>query len=157
MLQSAHQFAVSYPFTRCHDSLVVKKKSSSSHANEGRRSGKENRKHCCRTCSPFATRFLPPPIDRTWSECFWEQFWRPTWQEMGMFSSTQLLLFFTDSSAATNRATTVVLVANMTLCVRSMAIKGKCLSPSPIFLICLIFGLTNQCLEEKVKAEMVAV
>lgn len=45
MLQNAHQFAVSYPFVRCHDSLVVKKKSSSLHANEGGRSGKENRKH----------------------------------------------------------------------------------------------------------------
>lgn len=130
MLQNAHQFAVSYPFVRCHDSLVMKKKSSSSHANEGGRNGKENRKPCCRTCSQFATRLLPPPLHRIWLYCFCEQFWlHDRWQETSMFSSTPQMLFFADSSAAA----AVVLVANMTVCVRSKLAKAS--SSRPVQLI----------------------
>lgn len=91
MLQNAHQFAVSYPFVRCHDSLVVKKKILFIACKWRREEWKRKQK----TCSQFATRLLPPPLHRIWLYCFCEQFWlHDRWQETSMFSSTPQMLIF---------------------------------------------------------------
>lgn len=123
MLQNAPQFAVSYPFVRCHDSQVVKKKVLFIACKWRREEWKRKQK----TCSQFATRLLLPPLHRIWLYCFCEQFWlHDRWQETSMFSSTpQMLIFFADSSAAA----AVVLVANMTVCVRSVLAKASASRP----------------------------
>lgn len=96
-MQNALQIAVSYPFVRCHESLVVKKNVVSKW-----RRGEWKRKEKTLFQNVLAIRNAFPlsPSCPSWARCLCEQFWLPTWQETAGFWTTQQMLFSADSSAA---------------------------------------------------------
>lgn len=152
MQPNCHQIAVSYPFVRCHDSLVVNKRNPLHHM-QMQEGGVEKKTESlvaeCAHDSPCVSSPCPYRPNLALLLLWTGLTTQMTGSQYVFFNTTNAIFCWLQCCSCVCSRCKYDRLCSIRAC------KGKCVLSSPAYLICLIFGLANLCLEDRVKVEMV--